>query len=370
MLAKRVKVTLTKTDYLQAPFLMFSRLVLDELRCFRLYGLQMNVSRMKTLLHYLIRAKKVSKILLEDYHRYCTDRDSVFVYGHFLTDFTLAAAMNKDVMKSKIVARLHGADLYFEREQNNYLPFRNYLFNQSEKFFFISQGGANYFQKRLHLSAEQCMSKTEVNYLGVQNPQSREQNTRSAKGSISIVTNSWTVPLKRIELVIEAMRLIPQEIQVSWTHFGDHGFTFYDYHTQLVQAWIALQKDFPNVKVHQKGSVTRSEIFRFYHENTVDLFINTSSTEGIPITMMEAMSFAVPVLGTRVGGVPEIIEDTMNGFLLNQNTTPQEIANRILEVYRLTDDAYLNMSRKAYQTWFNKFNSEINEIAFMKAIES
>lgn len=55
----------------------------------------------------------------------------------------------------------------------------------------------------------------------------------------------------------------------------------------------------------------------------IDLFLTTSLTEGIPNTILEAMAMEVPVVATRVGGVPELIENTKTGILCN----PREISN-------------------------------------------
>ena len=47
-----------------------------------------------------------------------------------------------------------------------------------------------------------------------------------------------------------------------------------------------------------------------------DLYVNSSISEGISVTILEAMAAAVPVLATRVGGTPEIIAAGVNGLLV------------------------------------------------------
>jgi len=49
--------------------------------------------------------------------------------------------------------------------------------------------------------------------------------------------------------------------------------------------------------------------------NGLDLFALSSSTEGHPIAVIEAMATGLPVLATEVGGIPEMIEDGKTGFL-------------------------------------------------------
>lgn len=49
--------------------------------------------------------------------------------------------------------------------------------------------------------------------------------------------------------------------------------------------------------------------------NNADVFILPSYTEGLPISILEAMSYKLPVISTPVGGIPEIIKDGENGLL-------------------------------------------------------
>lgn len=49
--------------------------------------------------------------------------------------------------------------------------------------------------------------------------------------------------------------------------------------------------------------------------NTADAFILPSYVEGVPISILEAESYGLPIISTYVGGIPEIVSDTENGFL-------------------------------------------------------
>ncbi|HOW36376.1 MAG TPA: glycosyltransferase [Candidatus Omnitrophota bacterium] len=51
----------------------------------------------------------------------------------------------------------------------------------------------------------------------------------------------------------------------------------------------------------------------------MDIFVLTSETEGIPLTILEAMASWVPVISTRVGGVPKLIEHEKTGILIEKN---------------------------------------------------
>jgi len=65
--------------------------------------------------------------------------------------------------------------------------------------------------------------------------------------------------------------------------------------------------------------------------NEMRLLILPSFTEGIPHVILEAMACGTPVLATPIGGIPEIIQDGVTGFLL-RNPDPYTIANKVLEL--------------------------------------
>ena len=53
----------------------------------------------------------------------------------------------------------------------------------------------------------------------------------------------------------------------------------------------------------------------------MDVFLFTSATEGLPNVLIEAQGFGVPVVSTKVGGVPEIVADGETGILVEQSSS-------------------------------------------------
>jgi glycosyltransferase involved in cell wall biosynthesis len=94
---------------------------------------------------------------------------------------------------------------------------------------------------------------------------------------------------------------------------------------------------------------------RYYSINTVDLFINVSSSEGVPVSIMEAMSFGIPVIATAVGGTPEIVSEK-TGWLIEPGISRQELAAKISAIAGRDD---LELIRKAARDeWFIKSRAE------------
>lgn len=61
---------------------------------------------------------------------------------------------------------------------------------------------------------------------------------------------------------------------------------------------------------------------------TADVFVLPSLAEGVPVVVMEAMASGVPVVATRVGGLSELVEDGVNGYLVPA-AAPGALADRI-----------------------------------------
>ena len=114
------------------------------------------------------------------------------------------------------------------------------------------------------------------------------------------------------------------DFKVTWTHIGDGP------NRAEVDAIIAK---FPeNVTGVMLGAMPNAEVLRYYSEHHVDLFVNVSESEGVPVSIMEAFSFGIPVLATNTGGVAEIVDETV-GKLLHVDISVQQLRENIIEFY-------------------------------------
>ncbi|OLB61495.1 MAG: hypothetical protein AUI11_09460 [Acidobacteria bacterium 13_2_20CM_2_66_4] len=82
-----------------------------------------------------------------------------------------------------------------------------------------------------------------------------------------------------------------------------------------------------------------------------DVFVLPSYSEALPVALLEAMARGVPVVATRVGGIPDVIEDGVNGLLVDPGQ-PESLARAITAM--LTDDALRTRLREAARTHVRK----------------
>nr|WP_269748996.1 glycosyltransferase family 4 protein [Desulfocicer vacuolatum] len=105
-------------------------------------------------------------------------------------------------------------------------------------------------------------------------------------------------------------------------------------------------------KIEFLGHLDNMEAFY----KTIDLYLNTSLHEGIPMTILEAMSHGIPVIAPDVGGIREIIDDGRDGFVMEQRTA-HDFAMKCLFFHK-NEDEYHKMSRLAVRKIIKKFTAK------------
>ena len=106
------------------------------------------------------------------------------------------------------------------------------------------------------------------------------------------------------------------------------------------------------------GSLTHEKMMEWYQ--TIDLYIQPSLQEGLPRSVIEAMSYALPCMGTNVAGIPELLEEDclldkkrivnalVESLQLIRREKFIEEAKRNFEKAKLYDFDILNERRKKF----------------------
>lgn len=238
------------------------------------------------------------------------------IYTYWFTPITNAAAMfAKGNTHIRVISRAHGIDLY-EYRNRNYIPFRERVIGLLHQLVLVSD-----FGKRYILDTYSSVGVGQLSTFGIGTPDSGITCAASPAGAISLVSCSSIDENKRLYLIVEGLAEFSRqhpEIKISWSHFGDG---------PLMEQVAALAAQKLNaVEYHFKGKVSNDGLMQFYRSHPVDMFLTTSASEGgRPVSIMEALGCGVPVMGTAVGGIPELV-GAENGQLLSADATAAEIA--------------------------------------------
>ncbi len=120
-------------------------------------------------------------------------------------------------------------------------------------------------------------------------------------------------------------------------------------HQQELRQWIESRG--LSHRVHMPGSVPNDEIIKYYQNS--DISVLPSLKEAISISGLESMSCGTPVIGTDVGGIPELIDHGEDGWLVEPRSS-KEIAEAIEHLRaspQLLDRMSKNARKKVVQTY-------------------
>jgi colanic acid/amylovoran biosynthesis glycosyltransferase len=222
-----------------------------------------------------------------------------------------ALALNRDELGlSRLHVRCHRGDIYLPQRWPN----ETTIHERADGIYPVSTDGLRYLVDTKGFAPDNLM----VQRLGVNLPVML--SSPSADGILRIVSCSNVVPVKRVEFIAEVVAKLP--FRTEWTHIGDGPEADFDQVRQIAKAF-----DGEHVAVF-KGRLSNAEVLQYYKDNPVDSFINLSESEGVPVSIMEALAHGIPVLATDVGGTGEVM--TLNtGRLFSVDASVDAVVSQI-----------------------------------------
>lgn len=164
-----------------------------------------------------------------------------------------------------------------------------------------------------------------IDYAAIKTLEIDRQAIRESLGikgrQLVVGTVAHIQPQKGYPYLIEAARLVLE-------HYPDTTFIIVggEKHRGDRQKLEEIVKE-KGINDHIIFAGARSDALRVMA--SFDIFVLPSVWEGFGIVFLEAMALGKPVIGTRVGGIPEIIEDGVNGYLVEPQN-PRQIADKIM----------------------------------------
>lgn len=302
----------------------------------------------------LITRLALSSQAFKDLVKWVKDlKDPVFYFywGDNLTGIIPYLVKKINVKKLKIVIRFHGSDLY-EHLKHGYSPLREKILQEASLLITVSENGATYLKNKYPQFSEKII----VSRLGVTD---HGVNPLNEKPSRTVLSVSNVVALKRLHLIYHALETCTEKI--TWHHFGDGPLL------QELKNLAGVKRTGLEIIFH--GYVDNKKIIDFLKHQPVDLFLNVSSSEGLPVSIMEALSFGIPVIATDVGGVGELVNNDV-GRLVPAGITTIELAGEISNLLKTQKEEPLLLRKNARKKFMEKVSAEINYNAFYEKLKS
>jgi len=314
--------------------------------------LYQNYFNNRSLTIYDLIIKKIADYDFSDY-------SGIVIYSYWLYITAQTGVLLKEYLSEnlnvpiKCVSRAHRYDLYENETKYNFLPSRDYLLKNLDLVYPCSDDGTSYLKgKYPEYSHKIVTQRLGTKYIGT--------NEIKPTSRFHIVSCSALRKVKRVDLIVEALHKLEQNnIDFFWTHFGDG-----PEESRIKD--IARQK-LKSSNYEFYGFITNSELMDYYSNHPINCFINVSESEGIPVSIMEALSFSIPVIATDVGGTKEIVKNNVNGYLIDKDVHSDELATKIKFMIDNTEN-YTGLRLKSYEIWHEKINSDKNYIEFSNYI--
>lgn len=282
---------------------------------------------------------------------YLMNPKQTIIYSFWCDDLALTGAFIKSRYPENLfISRAHGFDVFEEQSDIKYIFFRSFQLSKLDRLWSVSESGSN------HLKSKNPVYNYKIGcrYLGID---SDGKISYRHSDVITLVTCSHVRSIKRLHILIEALKLI-SNIEVEWHVIGDGPDL-----ESLKELSTELHN---NCKVIFHGHLSTSQIHEFYGNNHFDFLVSLSSSEGLPVSMMEAISHGIPILSTDVGGCREIVNE-VTGELIPADFLPNLLT---LKIAGCKQSKYNNLvHRQAIRSfWQDNFDSKVNYKKFAEDI--
>jgi glycosyltransferase involved in cell wall biosynthesis len=226
----------------------------------------------------------------------------------------------------------------------------------------ISRHGAG---ELTEIVGETFKNKIHIIHLGVRLPKTVAKS-KATSGPLTIVVPADLIEVKGHEYLVEAYAILLRQ--------GTSNFrcTFYGEGTLRTKLENLIKEKGLTGHIEMPGSIPHEKLMEKYRSKQIDIVVLPSIVtpegehEGIPVSLMEAMAYDVPVISTNTGAIPELLADGAGIIVSEKN--PEALAKAIGS---LLADAYLRNSAGArgYQHVKEEFNTTTNVARLVAAMK-
>lgn len=294
--------------------------------------------------------------LLKGHLKNSNDKPLVYTYW-FNTAFYAAALLKKEDWIGGLISRAHRFDVYENFRSNQYMPIKRQFVDGFDRLSAISDKGRAYLCDTYGIAK----GKVTVDRLGVELPVQSSPAAEPMK--LVLLSVSYCIGVKNIHKIIEAVGIASKtrtNVTFIWHHIGDGPLR------TALEDLAVKELTAANVSWSFHGNLQNADVKGFFEKNAIDVFINTSQSEGVPVSIMEAMSYGVPAIAPDVGGISEIINSN-HGVLLSNDPSPAEISEALILIdFFKNDETRLNAKKHVEA----HYNAKVNYREFIDSLSS
>ena len=169
---------------------------------------------------------------------------------------------------------------------------------------------------------------------------------RNFNETFSIISVSRLEPVKNIESVLRVVkRLVNNENLIHYTIVGDGSIR------------LKLENLVNSLGIEKNVSFVgfQKEPYSFLVNS--DLYVLTSFSEGFSNSLLEAMYCGIPSLSTKVGAADEIIEEGINGWLVNVNDD-DALYEKVIKIMSMTENERIKIGKLGKEKVINNYSLE------------
>jgi L-malate glycosyltransferase len=257
------------------------------------------------------------------------------LHVHYAIPHSISAYLAKMMLTERVVpfvTTLHGTDITLVGNDRSYLPITRFGIEQSDAVTAVSE-----YLKRRTIEEFQVQRDVSVvpNFVDCDiYGRSTDANLRrkfAAPDEGILIHISNFRPLKRVEDVIEIFSLVRKKKKAKLLMVGDGP-------ERPKAEWLANTHGIAADVLFLGKQNNMNEVL-----SISDILLLPSELESFGLVALEAMACEVPVIATRVGGIPEVVRDGTDGFLFEVGSVPS-MAEGCL---RILGDAHLRASMGA-----------------------
>lgn len=259
----------------------------------------------------------------------------------------LGALFLKKIYGVPYINTIHGEEVYLSKRYHTLFALR-WLVNNSAKT--ITNSSAT---RDSCLEAGLEKEKLDITPFGVDTEFFRPLEILKRDNVFQILSVGYLIERKGFEYLINAFQdVLKEQKNVQLTIVGSGPLE------KKLKKLIKVLRIQNNVKIIK--NISDDKLLRLY--NSSDLFVLPSivdsqgNTEGLGVVLLEAMACKLPVIGSNIGGIPDIIQDGETGLLVTEKDI-SELSRAILDIIE-DEKLRKKLSIKGYDSVQEKFSWE------------